>query len=217
MKSEKGFEFTGRIHDNLHRVPHISIHWIYQGIWREKLLSPIHDLINMPHYVAQDLEDELFALFVNQAHLDEDEIPKENYASDLPDDNPADYRGWGDDEPCANCGHPYQDHLNGGVQESCHNPHCFGCAQFVSEADQAWNDYLEQKEAEERACNALWDELQRQAEKDFEELIWQQMMDALSENDDAEWPDEEDEEEEEEPTYTQVWYTESPGGHNYWE
>lgn len=139
MKSERGFEFAGGIHDNLHRVPHISIRWIYQGVWREKLLNPIHELINLPHYVAQDLEDELFLLFVDQAHL-EDEIPGENYVSDLPEDDSTDYRGWGDVELCAYCRHPFEDHLNSGIQEPCRHSGCT-CPTFVSEEYMSWQQY----------------------------------------------------------------------------
>lgn len=120
-------------------------------------------------------------------------------------------------ELCSCCGHPYKDRLNGGIQEPCCNPHCLGCPQFVSEKDMAWDafgEYLREKEEERlHQADADWALhilAQDRAYREAVEASWPE-----DETDDAKCPDGEGEEEP--PYYTQVWYTESPGGHNYYE
>lgn len=163
IKTERGFQLTDRMVEHL-PLPYISIPWIYQGIWRELLLHPLHELVNIPHYVSCDLEGIIYQLIANQVNEEDNDS-----------------------------------------------------SQFVSEEDEAsrqYDAYLRNIEAErQRQVDADWAFYILEQDRAYREAVeasW-----AEGEPDDAEWPDYE--EEEEEPTYTQVWYTESPGGHNYWE
>lgn len=123
---------------------------------------------------------------------------------------------WIELELCSYCEHPYQDHLNGGIQEPCRHSGCT-CPTFVSEEYMAWQQYCKsldeietKRQGEKEAAWTLHQLAQDRAYRKAVEASWSE-----DKPDDAEWPDYK--EEEEEPTHTQVWYTESPGGHNYYE
>lgn len=72
IKTERGFQLTERMVEHL-PLPYISIPWIYQGIWRELLLHPLHELVNIPHYVSCDLEGIIYQLIANQVNEEDND------------------------------------------------------------------------------------------------------------------------------------------------